>query len=214
LDKPPKFEGTGFRTDLWYYCIRNKISHLIDTLNSYTTGSADTSHSSTDKYEYFIFTDCDIVYFNQNQSEWANLEAYVLSQPTNICFMRENTREREVNTGFFIIKNNSEIQSIIDFFTEVLYMMDTCRKTDMPFGDQSIINNIKNKIAHSYMPVEYVAFGTIIYNKDKCLMHHAVCCNDVDEKIAQVNKITAEIGKPRVISELCSPDPMTPSYRL
>lgn len=184
LDNPPKFEGTGFRTDLWYYCVRNKINHLIDTL---------TNHMGSKEYDYFIFTDCDIVYIAHNKSEWANLESYVLSQPTNICFMRENTREREVNTGFFIMKNNEGIREILDFFAEVLHIMDTSKKNDMPFGDQSIINNIKHKIAHSYMPVEYVVFGTVIYNKDKCLMHHAVCCNDVDEKIAQVNTIKSTL---------------------
>ena len=25
---------TGFRTDLWYYCIRNKINHLINSLKN------------------------------------------------------------------------------------------------------------------------------------------------------------------------------------
>lgn len=34
--------------------------------------------------------------------------------------------------------------------------------------------------------------GTNIFNKNKSLLHHAVCCRDVDDKIIQIDKIKSE----------------------
>lgn len=59
----------------------------------------------------------------------------------------------------------------------------------MPFGDQSIINKLKSKINYGFIPNDYVVFGTKIFNRNKSLFHHAVCCKDVDDKIIQINLI-------------------------
>jgi hypothetical protein len=59
----------------------------------------------------------------------------------------------------------------------------------MPLGDQSIINNLKYKINYGFIPNDYVIFGTNIFNNNKSLFHHAVCCDNVIAKIVQINKI-------------------------
>ena len=59
----------------------------------------------------------------------------------------------------------------------------------MPYGDQSIINKLKSKINYGFIPNDYVVFGTRIFNSNKSLFHHAVCCNDVDNKIIQINRV-------------------------
>lgn len=173
------FKETGFRTDLWYYCVTNKIKHLTNVLNTYDT-LIDT--------QYFIFTDCDIMYIDKNINEWSNLENYIINENKDIYFMRENISD-DVNSGFFIIKNNNNIKNIITFFTEVLETMNITSKESMPLGDQSIINNLKHKINYGFIPNDYVIFGRNIYNKNKSLFHHAVCCKDVDDKISQINDI-------------------------
>jgi hypothetical protein len=178
-DNTNLFKNTGFQTDLWYYCVRNKINHLIHVLKTY---------ESLNNIKYFIFTDCDIIYIKKNKNEWYNLENYIQNDNKDIHFMRESSRN-EVNTGFFIIKNNDNIKNTINFFIEVLQTMDTTEKVKMPYGDQSIINNLKNKINYGFIPNDYVILGTIIYNRNKSLFHHAVSCNDVDEKIIQINQI-------------------------
>lgn len=179
LDNPDAelLKQTGFRTDLWYYSVRNKIQHLINILHKYTL--------STDIH-YFIFTDCDIIYKN-NITEWYNLEKYIHTTDKDIYFMRENTSER-VNSGFFIMKNHN-IQNMIDFFTEVLETMDNTDKNDMFLGDQTVINNLKPKLNYDFIPNSYVIFGTDIYDIHKALFHHAVWCKDVDEKIKQIEYI-------------------------
>jgi hypothetical protein len=141
--------------------------------------------------DYFIFTDCDIVYIKKNVNEWSNLENYIVNENNDIFFMRENTSSN-VNSGFFIIKNNNignNIGNIIDFFCEVLRTIDTTDRRRMPLGDQSIINNLKNQLNYGFIPNDYVVFGNTIFNKDKALFHHAVCCRDVDGKIQQINDI-------------------------
>lgn len=179
IDTPPSIlcKNTGFRTDLWYYCVRNKINHLITVLNN---------RDSLTDIKYFIFTDCDIIYIKKHMNEWYNLEHHIVNENKDIYFMSEETGP-DVNSGFFIIKNNSNIKSIIDFFIEVLHTIDTTEKDKMPSGDQTIINNLKHKINYGVVPIDYVIYGTIIYNINKSLFHHAVCCKDVDEKIEQIN---------------------------
>lgn len=173
------FKNTGFQTDLWYYCVRNKINHLINVLQDY---------DSLKNTKYFIFTDCDIIYIKKNINEWHNLENYIQNENKDIHFMREGI-SNDVNSGFFIIKNNNNIKKIINFFVEVLKTIDITKKEQMPYGDQSIINNLKNKINYGFIPNDYVVFGTSIYNRNKSLFHHAVCCRDVDDKIIQINNI-------------------------
>jgi len=102
--------------------------------------------------------------------------------------MREHSSD-DVNSGFFIIKNNDNITNIINFFIKVLQTIDTTKKVKMPLGDQSIINNLKNIINYGFIPNDYVVFGSNIFNINKSLFHHAVCCRDVDDKILQINKI-------------------------
>ena len=173
------FKNTGFQTDLWYYCVRNKINHLINVLKNY---------DCSNNIKYFIFTDCDIIYIKKNINEWYNLENYIQNENKDIHFLRESWSDY-VNTGFFIIKNNDNITNIINFFVEVLQTINQTKKENMDLGDQTIINNLKHKINYGFIPNDYVVFGRNIYNINKSLFHHAVCCKDVDDKIIQINNI-------------------------
>jgi len=179
LDNPDYnlFKNTGFQTDLWYYCVRNKIKHLINVLNK---------HETFTDIQYFIFTDCDIFYIKNNLHEWDNLENYIINENKDIYFMRESDSDK-VNSGLFMIKNNNNIKNIINFFIEVLDRIDITDKNNMPDGDQSIINLLKNNINYGFIPNDYVIFGEDIYDKKKSLFHHAICCRDVDDKISQIN---------------------------
>jgi hypothetical protein len=181
IENPPNnlLQETGFRTDLWYYCVKNKINHLINVLKQ---------HDTLTDIQYFIFTDCDIIYIKKNINEWDNLEKDIINDSKDIYFMRENV-SNDVNSGFFIIKNNNNIKNIINFFIEVVETFNMTNKSDMPFGDQSIINNLKHKINYGFISNDYVIFGKKIFNKNRSLFHHAVSCKDVDDKILQINNI-------------------------
>jgi hypothetical protein len=45
------------------------------------------------------------------------------------------------------------------------------------------------------IPNDYVVFGTNIYNPSKALLHHAVGCSDVDEKLKQIETIRGQLQK-------------------
>jgi hypothetical protein len=173
------FTETGFQTDLWYYCLRNKLHHLINVLKN---------HECLKNIKYFISTDCDIIYIKNNINEWYNLENYMQNENKDIYFMREHTSS-DINGGFYIIKNNDNITNIINFLIEVSEILDTSKNADYPYGEQTIINNLKNKINYGIIPNEYVIWGSSIYNINKSLFHHAVCTRDVYDKIEQINQI-------------------------
>lgn len=185
IEKPNEeiTKEAGFQTDLWYFCVRNKIEYLINVL---------TENCINNYYDFFIFSDCDIYFYTKNKSEWYVLEKMINNSKNDIFFMREED-SNDVNSGFFIIKNNESIQNLINFFKEVIQIMDQTAKNNMPFGDQSIINLLKDKIKYDYIPNEFVVFGSKIYNKNKTLFHHAVGCKNVEEKIVQINYIKSVI---------------------
>jgi len=169
------FKEEGFQTDLWYHCVSAKIKNVIAVL------------SKPSSYKYLVFSDCDIHYIHQNKEYWNVLEEFIVESPENIFFMRENNTNK-INSGFFIIKNNVEM---VEFFTRIYTIMQNTSKEQMPFGDQTIINNNLHLVKYNYIPNEYVIWGEKISNKSKSLFHHAVNCDDIESKLNQISNVLA-----------------------
>lgn len=170
-----EFEPGGFQSDVWYYAVINKINHLIVSLKK------------REPYKYFIFSDCDISFISKNIDKWNMLEYELLNSSKNLFFMREND-EDNINSGFFIIKNN-QLDNTIAFFEKIHSIMKNIKHSDMPYGDQTIINKNKHMIDFDYIPNKYVIWGKTVFNSRYSLFHHAVLCDTIDEKIAQINEI-------------------------
>ena len=102
--------------------------------------------------------------------------------------MREHYIET-INTGFFIIKNNKNLKYIISFFKNVLFTLLNRDKKTMELGDQTIINEMLNNINFDRIPNEFIVYGRTIFDNNKSLVHHAVYCKTIDEKIEQINFI-------------------------
>lgn len=169
---------TGFQTELWYHCVTNKIKHLVDII----------SNTKKYPYKYFIFTDCDIFYISKNKDKWKLLFDFIEKNENDIFFMREGIKN-EVNTGFFIIKNNDNLKNNAIFFNDVIEQIKITPKDKMPLGDQSVINSMLSRLNYNYIPKEYIICGETIFNKDLALLHHAVGVADVDEKIKRIEEI-------------------------
>ena len=60
---------------------------------------------------------------------------------------------------------------------------------EIPFLEQTIINNIKTEINFGFIPNEYVIWGHMIYNREKSLFHHAVSTDDKMNQIIETKKI-------------------------
>jgi hypothetical protein len=173
------FVNVGFQSKLWYYAVTNKIQHLITVLENYKIDNSK---------KYFIFSDCDIIFINKNREKWSELQDFVDNNDNDIFFMREHNIEL-VNTGFFIIKNNKNLKYIISFFKSVLFTLLNRNIKTMELGDQTIINEMLNNINFDRIPNDFIVYGRTIYNNNKSLVHHAVYCKSVDEKIEQINFI-------------------------
>lgn len=100
----------------------------------------------------------------------------------------------DVNTGFCIIKNNENIDKVIAFFEEVVDIFINSNTTSLPYGDQSIINKIKDKINYGTIPNEYVVYGDIIFDYNRALFHHAIGASDIYDKIHQIYFVKAILG--------------------
>jgi hypothetical protein len=73
---------TGFMTDLFYYCIIQKVKNVIEKL-----------YENKYKYEYYISSDCDIWFFKNKDNKWNELEKYIINNDYALTFMREYRTE-------------------------------------------------------------------------------------------------------------------------
>jgi hypothetical protein len=170
----------GFQSDMWYHCVKEKIVHLVKTLKKYIA-------ANDSDYKYFIFSDCDIWFPKRDaESLWSELASTILEK--DVYFMRENESD-SANTGFFIIKNNQNLQKNIEFFERVISVMNICERSFMPLGDQTIINHFLSEIDFDYIPTDFVGWGTSIFNPSKMLLHHAVCSINTETKWNQIQSI-------------------------
>jgi predicted metalloprotease with PDZ domain len=64
-----------------------------------------------------------------------------------------------------------------------------CKK--IPFMDQSIVNDNKNKIKYEMIPMRWQIHGTLFLpeNKKSLLFHHAVDTKTLNDKIMQMEKV-------------------------
>jgi len=165
----------GFGSDLWYHCTYSKIFHLIEILNNFAL--VDNS------IKYFIFSDCDVNIL-KNDDAWNALENYINNTNNDIYFMRENNDD--VNSGFFIIKNNDKIIELIDFFIFICKEFKNTSKKNMPLGDQTLINHYKKNINFGYIPNEYIIAGKIIFDINKSIIYHMLGCQTIYDKYNQM----------------------------
>ena len=170
------YKNEGFQTDLWYYCVSQKIKHFKNILKE-----------KKNDYKYFFCCDCDIVFIYKNKDNWEEVFNIIDNDKNGIFYMREGMLEG-INTGFSIIKQ-SYVENMIEIFDEVLNKMENTPRVEIPLGDQTIINNIKDKIDFNYIPYIYVVFGWTIFNKKKALFHHAIGSSKTRGKLNQINII-------------------------
>ncbi len=184
VDHPPEdlMRTTGFMTDLFYYCICHKVEHLIETLRTFSN-----------EYEYYISLDMDIWFIKKHTHLWMDLENYITQySDKDVFFMRENGMA-DANGGFFIIKNDN-ILDVIAWLQHVYDELLRRPRKDLPMLEQQLINETKHIIRYEFIPDEYVIWGKRIYNPDRALFHHAVCCYDTGDKLCQIGQVKKKMA--------------------
>ncbi len=171
-----KTSSDGFQSDLWYYCVYKKVEHFKNILKE-----------KKNDYNYFFCCDCDIVFIYKNRDKWNELFKTIDNSKKQIFYMKEGNREG-INTGFAIVKQ-CYVEKMIEIYDTVLNKMKITPRVEMPLGDQTIINNIKNDIDFDYIPIKYVVFGWTIFNKNNALFHHAIGSGKTKGKLNQITII-------------------------
>lgn len=168
-----------FQADVWYYCIRKKVEHLIETLESMLNAG---------KYDYFISTDCDIQYFPNKNDMWKLLFKYLDTTDFDIYFQPEDNTN--ICGGFYIIKKQN-LPKAIRFLKDVLNGMAQAKQKDMPFADQTIMKKLIHTINFCILPPAACVQGPnfVPEHKKTYLFHHAICAYDKRMKLAQLEYI-------------------------
>jgi hypothetical protein len=162
-------------SEFWYLCLIKKFNNLIINIEK----------NIDSEYKYIISSDCDIWFIEKNKRYWSELENIIDKSDKDIFFMREGSGD-DVNCGFFIIKNNKNIITILSFLKEIYQKMITIDKREMHLGEQTLINQEKHRMNFGFIPVEFVAWAGDVFDKNKTLFHHPVCCFSVGQKIDQI----------------------------
>ena len=187
-------ENEGFQSKLWYYCISQKIKHLINILHNVLSERTNISSNYLNHQKYLIFSDCDVSFIEKNKEQWTELETHINSSPNNVFFMREKDTE-QINTGFYIIKleNNDIIRDVLHYFVFVYEKICITTNAQMPLGDQTVINEtigfFASSIKYNFIPNKYAIWGEHVWDIDNALFHHAVCCSNITEKIEQIKMV-------------------------
>lgn len=170
-----------FQSPIWYHSCRKKIIRMVEALSI---------HLISDQYDYFIYHDCDTQFFANREKVWEELFSYIDSKDSDFYFQPEIVDgEYELCAGIYIIKKN-KLQRAINFLQMVLKKMNNTPLDLMPFADQSVMKELKDKINWSFIPPKYCTFAGILEEKNKktYLFHHAINAKNLETKLAQIRK--------------------------
>lgn len=159
----------GFRTQSWYDAIRLKLEYFADFLTDEPEG------------QLVMCSDADVYFVRQTDDlARAAQQAFEDAPGLDMWIMQENTRQ-EVNGGFYFVRNSPRVRQ---FLREAA--ASTALKT--PFADQEFFN-ADTTLTKQFIPNRFVAWGMEVFDRGQCLLHHAVCCATVDQKIDQQDRV-------------------------
>lgn len=165
-------DGYGFCSGSWYDAIIQKIQHFLDTLKGLPEGT--------------LCLCCDVdIFFAKRTDALANyLRDEMETRGLDMLFMQENQME-SVNGGFYCVRNVERVRQALS------HAMEYCMKKTQ-YADQDYYNSeeFKNSgVKWGVIDTSLVAWGGTVFNREKTLFHHAVCCVTMEDKLKQQNQI-------------------------
>lgn len=167
--KYPSFE---YRTDGWYACIKYKLRYILDTL------------INMPENKIVLCSDTDIMFLKRDRTlaDYA-LNIFKDKPELEMLFMREQKLDM-INGGFYFVRNTAKVRAYME------EVWNKCDDRELQLADQTYYNStLKGRINYDYLPQEFVVWGRDIYDRNRALLHHAVCCKNIAEKIKQQNRI-------------------------
>lgn len=135
---------------------------------------------TTEKDNFFIFSDIDVQFFGNIKSTIDNM----IDLEYDIVFQKEDSNGAFVNFGVMLIKSN---EATIKFWEEIVNRLES-NNYSHTINDQNIGNTLLDMI-------NYSTFDNTIWNWSQgnltknILIHHANCVTDIDGKIEQLDNV-------------------------
>lgn len=98
-----------------------------------------------------------------------------------------------INSGFYIIKRNENIGKIIEFFEDVVKTMEENEGNENG-EDQNVINSKKDSLNWCHFPEHFVTLASYLNHPETCIIQHAICSRQVNDKINQIKEIHERLG--------------------
>ena len=165
----------GFRSDAWYAALRTKMDFFQKQLHDLKAG------------DIGMFLDADIQFLN-NVGGLRDIVQMFDMQNLDFMFMREADRH-EVNGGCFFARNTQGARRLVE------YAIAQTRDQNLPHGEQTAFNRFLrlpyNDVEWRYIPDRYVVWADKVPKtaKNELMIHHAVCCYDIPQKLEQMRTI-------------------------
>lgn len=174
-----------FRTDVWYWCLRQKIRVFAEKLRQLG--------GKTSPYEFLAVSDCDIQFFPGREGAWEETVGSFGRDPSKgVLFLGENT-SAEVNTGFYVVKKKYA-PHMAAYLTWVLRELELPNsQAQNPLGDQTIINRNRHLLKYAQFPSKNVVWGSLVPPQTSAvLFHHAVAAKH-NGKLDQMKEVRRKV---------------------
>lgn len=132
----------GFQQKSWYWYTANKLAMCANALEKYTS------------YDIFIFSDCDILFF-ENAAGWEHLTEWFLSQQIPVAYMRDHGGD-VFNSGFYMIKKGVFRQ--MAHFNRLLHRLAS--EKELYYGDQTALNFMRPIFKAMHIHSRYTFLGS------------------------------------------------------
>ena len=173
-----------FRTDVWYWCLRQKLRCVIGKLRQL---------GATSQYEFLAVSDCDIQFFPGREGAWEEtVGSFGKDSSKGVMFLGENTSD-EVNGGFYVVKKKYAPR-MAAYLAWVLRELERPNaKAQNPLGDQTVINKNRHLLKYTRFPSKNVVWGTRVPPQTShVLFHHAVAAKH-NGKLDQMKEVREKV---------------------
>jgi len=161
LENKDKF---GYKTYSWIEANILKIKYFIEFLEDNKDGLI------------ILCSDIDIRFLDQSNILYKEANK-IFNEKDNLDMWIMPESQTKVNNGLFFVRNNNKIRQFLKGFL----LLDLTL--------QSYFNNNISSLNYEKIPSKYIVWSNLYENISQALIHHPVCCKNIEEKLKQQDQI-------------------------